>query len=316
MIVASQQPCDEGVIRGKTFAEPCPKFSGRWILAATILASSMVFIDGTVINVALPALQVSLDATVLDVQWVIESYSLLLAALLLVGGSLGDYYGRRRIFLIGVIMFAVASVWCGCVSNISQLIIARTLQGLGAALLVPGSLAIISASFPERDRGHAIGTWSAFTAITAAVGPVLGGWLIEHISWRAIFFINLPLALLVLMISFRYVPESRDENAVGKLDWLGGAFTVIGLGSTVYGLLESSRRGLQASRNPDRSRKWNSFPDHLSFLGSTYAESNVAAASVSFARLHGRQFAYVLSLQRAWRHAFFPAVKLDSSPSL
>ena len=243
MIVASQQPCDEGVIRGKTSVEPCPNFSGRWILTATILASSMVFIDGTVVNVALPALQVSLDATVLDVQWVIESYSLLLAALLLVGGSLGDYYGRRRIFLIGVIVFAVASVWCGCVSNISQLIIARTLQGLGAALLVPGSLAIISASFPERDRGHAIGTWSAFTAITAAVGPVLGGWLIEHISWRAIFFINLPLALLVLMISSRYVPESRDENAVGKLDWLGGAFTVIGLGSTVYGLLESSRAG-------------------------------------------------------------------------
>ncbi len=243
MIVASQQPCDEGVIRGKPSSEPCPKFSGRWILAATILASSMVFIDGTVINVALPALQVSLDATVLDVQWVIESYSLLLAALLLVGGSLGDYYGRRRIFLIGVIMFAVASVCCGFASNISQLIIARTLQGLGAALLVPGSLAIISASFPERDRGHAIGTWSAFTAITAAVGPVLGGWLIEHISWRAIFFINLPLAFIVLLISLRYVPESRDEESTGKLDWLGAVLAVLGLGSLVYGLLESSRRG-------------------------------------------------------------------------
>jgi EmrB/QacA subfamily drug resistance transporter len=243
MIVVAQQPCDEGVIRGKPSLKPCPKSSGRWIVAATILASSMVFIDGTVINVAVPALQAGLDATVLDVQWVIESYALLLAALLLVGGSLGDQYGRRRVFLIGVVVFAGASAWCGFASNISQLIIARGVQGLGAALLVPGSLAIISASFHERDRGKAIGTWSAFTAITAAVGPVLGGWLIEHISWRAIFFINLPLALLVLMISFRYVPESRDEDAVGKLDWLGGVLAVIGLGSIVYGLLESSRAG-------------------------------------------------------------------------
>ena len=203
----------------------------------------MVFIDGTVINVALPALQASLDATVVDVQWVIESYSLLLAALLLVGGSLGDYYGRRRVFLIGVFVFALASACCGYSANIHQLIIARASQGFGAALLVPGSLAIISASFPERERGRAIGTWSAFTAITAAVGPVLGGWLIEHISWRAIFFINLPLGLVVLIISLRYVPESRNENRTGKLDWLGGILTVISLGSIVYGLLESTRLG-------------------------------------------------------------------------
>jgi EmrB/QacA subfamily drug resistance transporter len=245
MIVVAKQPCDEGVIRGTPLLKPCTKSSGRWILAATILASSMVFIDGTVINVALSALQASLNATVIDVQWVIESYSLLLASLLLVGGSLGDYYGRRRIFLIGVIVFTGASVWCGFAPNIRHLIVARALQGFGAALLVPGSLALISASFHERDRGQAIGTWSAFTAITAAVGPVLGGWLIEHSSWRAIFFINLPLAFVVLIISLRYVPESRDKKAIGKLDWLGGIFTVISLGSIVYGLLESSRAGFK-----------------------------------------------------------------------
>ena len=246
MIVVAQQSCDAGVIRGKPSSKPsCPKSSERWILAATILASSMVFIDGTVVNVALPALQASLDATVLDVQWVIESYSLLLAALLLAGGSLGDHYGRRRVFLIGVFVFALASVWCGCASNISQLIGARAVQGFGAALLVPGSLAIISASFDERERGQAIGTWSAFTAITAAIGPVLGGWLIEHISWRAIFFVNLPLAFIVALVSFRHVPESRDEKSTGKLDWLGAAMAVIGLGLLVYGLLESSHRGFK-----------------------------------------------------------------------
>ena len=205
----------------------------------------MVFIDGTVINVALPALQANLGATVVDVQWVIESYALLLAALLLIGGSLGDHYGRRRIFVTGIVLFGIASACCGLSANVHQLIIARGFQGLGAALLVPGSLAIISASFPNAERGRAIGTWSGATAITAAIGPVLGGWLIEHISWRAIFFINLPIALVVLAISLRHVPESRDETEKGGLDWLGGSLTVIGLGSVVYGLLESSRVGFE-----------------------------------------------------------------------
>jgi EmrB/QacA subfamily drug resistance transporter len=205
----------------------------------------MVFIDGTIINVALPALQASLNATILDVQWVIESYALLLAALLLVGGSLGDHYGRRRVFVAGVIIFAFASAWCGLALNVKQLIIARGIQGFGAALLVPGSLAIISASFPDEQRGKAIGTWSGATAITSAIGPVLGGWLIEHISWRAIFFINLPLALFIAMISLRHVPESRDETEKGQLDWLGGIFTVAGLGAIVFGLLGSSRLGFK-----------------------------------------------------------------------
>ena len=237
------QPCDEGAIKSKPAAAPCKRAAEPWILAATILGSSMAFIDGTVVNVALPALQAHLNATVLDAQWVVEAYALLLAALLLVGGSLGDRFGRRRIFCLGAAVFALASGWCGIAPSVAQLIIARAVQGVGGALLVPGSLAIISASFTEERRGVAIGTWSGFTAITAAIGPVMGGWLIEHVSWRAIFFINIPLAVVVLLISFWRVPESRDEGASKNLDWPGAALATVGLGGVVYGLIESSRLG-------------------------------------------------------------------------
>jgi MFS family permease len=175
----------------------------------------MAFIDGTVVNVALPALQSSFHATVIDVQWVVESYGLFLGALILVGGSAGDLFGRRRIFLIGITIFAIASAACGLAQNIRQLIDARAIQGVGAALLAPGSLAIISASFPEQQRGRAIGTWSGFTAITTALGPVLGGWLIEHASWRWIFFINLPLAAACLA-AFPFV-EARAANPMVPL---------------------------------------------------------------------------------------------------
>jgi EmrB/QacA subfamily drug resistance transporter len=218
------------------------KKSGAWILAATILGSSMVFIDGTVVNVALPALQSDLNATVIDVQWVVEAYALFLAALLLTGGSLGDNFGRKRIYIIGVLLFALASIGCGLALNINQLIIARAVQGVGGALLVPGSLAIISSSFSEEERGRAIGTWSGFTAITAAVGPVLGGWLIGNVSWRAVFFINVPFTIVVLLLVFLHVPESRDEESQG-LDWPGAALATISLGSIVFGLIESSRLG-------------------------------------------------------------------------
>src|SRR5437870_5122825 len=237
-----REPCDESIIRSGTATAPCPKSSGRWVLAATTVASSMAFIDGTVVNVALPALQANLNATIVDVQWVIEAYSLLLAALLLVGGSLGDHYGRRRIFVSGVALFAVASTWCGLAPNIVQLIIARAAQGLGAALLVPGSLAIISSSFPENERGRAIGTWSGFSAITTAIGPVIGGWLIEHVSWRAVFFINIPIAVSIILISLWRVPESSDRESA-RLDWSGAILGALGLGALVYGLIESSRLG-------------------------------------------------------------------------
>src|SRR6059058_4039029 len=237
-----REPCDENVIRSRPAIAPCSKSSGRWILAATILASSMAFIDSTVVNVALPALQTSLNATAVDVQWVIESYSLLLSAFLLIGGSLGDHYGRRRIFLIGVALFAAASCACGLAADIRQLIAARALQGLGAAFLVPGSLAIISNSFSENERGRAIGTWSGFSAITAGIGPVMGGWLIEHVSWRAVFFINLPIALLVILISLWHVAENSDKENT-RVDWLGAILAATGLGALVYGLIESSRLG-------------------------------------------------------------------------
>src|SRR2546421_1276597 len=235
-----REPWDENVIRSRAATAPCSKTSGRWILAATILASSMAFIDGTVVNVALPALQSSLNATAIDLQWVIEAYALLLSAFLLVGGSLGDHYGRRRIFLLGVALFACASAACGFAADIRQLIAARALQGLGAALLVPGSLAIISSSFSENERGRAIGTWSGFSAITAGIGPVMGGWLIEHVSWRAVFFINLPIAILVILIALRHVAENSDKENT-RNDSLGAILAAVGLGALVYRLIESSR---------------------------------------------------------------------------
>jgi EmrB/QacA subfamily drug resistance transporter len=203
----------------------------------------MAFIDGTVVNVALPALQRELDASLVDVQWVIEAYALFLAALLLVGGAAGDRFGRRRVFLLGVALFAVSSIACGLAGGVRELILARAFQGIGGALLVPGSLAIISASFAEHDRGKAIGTWSGATAITAALGPVLGGWLIDHLSWRAVFFINLPLAALVIAIALRHVSESRNVEMRGNLDWPGAVLVTLGLGGVVYGLIESSSVG-------------------------------------------------------------------------
>src|ERR1700712_2678093 len=208
--------------------------SSRATLIATILASSMTFLDSTVVNVALPALQADLHASISDIQWVIEAYALLLGALILVGGSLGDQFGRKRVFLSGMLFFTAASVMCGLATSPAMLIAGRALQGLGAAFLVPGSLAIISSTFAEAERGRAIGTWSGFTAITTAIGPVTGGWLIEHVSWRAVFFINLPLAAVVLVLAFRYVPESRDEDETGGLDWLGAALASISLGGIVY----------------------------------------------------------------------------------
>jgi EmrB/QacA subfamily drug resistance transporter len=238
----AKPPCDEATILTGFSAQHCIG-AGRWVLIATILGSSMAFIDGTVVNVALPALQNALYATLIDVQWVVESYALFLAALLLTGGSLGDLYGRRKIFAAGIALFAGASAWCGLAPDIAQLIFARGLQGVGGALLVPGSLALISASFPAEQRGRAIGAWSGFTSITAAIGPVLGGWLVEHASWRWVFFINLPIAVVVFVITIWRVPESRAETASRRLDWLGALLATVGLGGIVYALIESAHRG-------------------------------------------------------------------------
>src|ERR1700678_3198188 len=240
-------PCDEAVVRSVNPAVPCTARAGRWILAATILGSSMAFIDGTVVNVALPALQASLHATVIGVQWVVESYGLFLGALILVGGSLGDLFGRRSMFLVGVAVFAAASIACGLSSDIQQLVIARSAQGIGAAFLVPGSLSIISANFDEKIRGRAIGTWSGFTAITTAIGPVLGGWLIEHASWRWAFFINVPIAAAVIVLSLWHVPESKNR-ASGSIDWAGAFAATVGLGGLAYGFIESASLGWRHAR--------------------------------------------------------------------
>jgi len=203
----------------------------------------MTFIDGTVVNVALPALQTGLNATITDVQWVVEAYTLFLSALILVGGSLGDQLGRKRVFLIGVVSFTAASIFCGFATSPRVLIIARALQGIGAAFLMPGSLAIISATFSDADRGRAIGTWSGFSALAGALGPVIGGWLIQHASWRAAFFINVPLAIIVVELSVRFMKESRDPSRSAGIDWMGAMLGVLGLGGIVFGLLEWSPLG-------------------------------------------------------------------------
>jgi EmrB/QacA subfamily drug resistance transporter len=220
-----------------------PRSTGMFVLAATILGSSMVFIDGTVVNIALPVVQAELHANAIDMQWVVNAYTLFLAALMLVGGSLGDLYGRKLVFLIGTAIFTLASVWCGFTPDVHQLVIARGIQGMGSALLTPGSLSLISATFDREHRGAAIGTWSAFTTITTAAGPALGGLIVQYLSWRWIFFINVPLALAVIAITFWGVPESREDIAVRRLDVAGAALATLGLGALTIGLVDAGTMG-------------------------------------------------------------------------
>lgn len=236
-----KQPCDEALIRSQAPGAPSAEHRS-WILAGTILGSSMAFIDTTVVNVALPALQSSLHANVVDVQWIVESYGLFLSALILVGGSLGDSFGRGATFLWGVVGFAVGSAGCGFSFSITSLLVWRSVQGIAAAFMVPGSLAIISSSFDQKSRGMAIGTWAGFTTITSALGPVLGGWLIDHVSWHWVFFINIPLAAAVLVISLWHVPESYGSSP-DRIDWLGASIVTLGLAALVYGFLETSILG-------------------------------------------------------------------------
>lgn len=244
MALHSRPPCDEGVIQSGKSESPCERNSGPWVLAAAIIASGMGFMDGTIVNVALPVIQRELDATAVDALWIVESYALLLAALILVGGSLGDHYGRRNIFMVGIAIFTIASVWCGLSPSSESLIAARTVQGVGGALMIPGSLAIISSSFSQEDRGKAIGTWSGFSGVTAAIGPVVGGLLIDFVSWRAAFLINIPLAAIALYICAKHVPESRDPDAA-RLDFVGAVLATVGLGGLVFGLIEASNRGFE-----------------------------------------------------------------------
>lgn len=220
----------------------------RWSLVVAILGSGMAFLDGTVVNVALPVMQRALGATAGQLQWVVEAYAVLLASLVLVGGALGDRLGRRTVFSAGVVIFAVASAACGAAPGIRLLIAARAVQGAGAALLVPGSLALISAAYPADTRGAAIGTWSAFSAITAAAGPVAGGWVAAHASWRWLFFFNVPVAAVVVVLAARRIPETRDPDAPPRIDVAGAALATIGLGLLVYALIDAGPAGLRSPR--------------------------------------------------------------------
>ncbi|WP_369205093.1 MFS transporter [Streptomyces sp. PU-14G] len=214
---------------------------GRWLLAATVLGSAMGFLDATVVNVALPAIGRDVHADVSALQWVLDGYLLTLAALILLGGSLADRYGRRRVFTLGVGCFVLPSVLCAAAPDAGTLILARALQGVGAALLTPGSLALIQASYRSADRARAIGTWSALTGVASALGPLLGGWLIDAFSWRWIFLLNVPIGLVVVAVTARHVPESRAPTAAGHLDVRGAALVTAGLGGVTYALIEGPR---------------------------------------------------------------------------
>jgi EmrB/QacA subfamily drug resistance transporter len=234
MFGAQRPPCDEGQIRGAAAAS-IPVAHKRLALAATVLGSSLAFIDGSVVNVALPAMRAALKADAAQVQWIVNAYLLLLGALVLIGGSAGDRYGRRKVFVLGVTLFALASAACAAAPDANWLIAARAVQGIAAALLMPASLAILGATFGEAERGAAIGAWAGFGAVTTALGPVLGGWLVDAVSWRAIFLINLPVAAGAIWLALAAVPESRDPDS-HQLDWLGAVLAATGLGAVTWGL--------------------------------------------------------------------------------
>ncbi|TCC04352.1 MFS transporter [Kribbella soli] len=216
---------------------------GRWVLAATALGSGMAFLDGTVVNVALPAMGEDLNADMAGLQWIVNGYMLMLASLVLLSGSLGDRLGRRRTFVVGVIWFAAASIVCAIAPNLEVMIAGRVLQGIGAALLTPGSLAILQTTFQHSDRGKAVGTWSGLTSVAAAVGPFVGGSLVDRGSWQLIFLLNVPLALVTVLVTLRHVPETRDEEAAGKLDINGAILATLGLAGITYGLIRAGDHG-------------------------------------------------------------------------
>jgi EmrB/QacA subfamily drug resistance transporter len=243
MINPKAQPCDEGTIRAVRGTSTCLEGQKRWVLVVTILASTMAYVDESVVNVALPAIESDLATSAVVIQWLVNAYTLSLAALLLSGGAAGDRFGRRLVFVAGTGIFAAASVWCGLSGSVAQLIMARAIQGAGAALLIPCSLAIIGASFSEAERGKAIGTWAGFSAISAAIGPLLGGLIVDHASWRIIFLINPFIALPTIWIALRHVPESLDPDAAPGLDWRGAALALAGLGTLVFGLMASPELG-------------------------------------------------------------------------
>ncbi len=284
---------------------------GRWVLAITVLGSALGFLDATVVNVALPSIGRELGAEVSGLQWIVTGYSLTLAALILLGGSLGDRYGRRRIFVAGVVWFTVTSLLCALAPTIELLIAARVLQGAGAALVTPGSLAIIEASFHPRERSRAIGAWSALSGIGAALGPLVGGYLIDAVSWRAIFLLNVPFGVAIVLAAARHVPESRDPTVTGRLDLAGSVLVTVGLAGVTFALIEAPRGetsaplivaaivagvlGLVAFLVVERRRSDPMLPLEV-FSSRQFASANLVTFAV-YAALGGVFFLLVIQLQ-------------------
>jgi EmrB/QacA subfamily drug resistance transporter len=259
--------------------------TGRWVILATVLGTGIAFLDATVVNVALPAIGEDFGVGFSSLQWTISAYMLTLGALLLVGGSLGDLYGRRLVFVWGLGGFTIASLLCALAPSVGVLIAARALQGVGAAMLVPGSLAIISGSFRDEDKGQAIGAWSGLAGVTTAIGPFIGGWLVDSVSWRLVFFINLPLALIAIVIALRHVPETRDEGAARSADVIGGMTAALGLGGVVFALIEGPARGW------DQPLVWIAATvGVIGLIGFLVAQARVEHPMMPFSIFRSRQF--------------------------
>ena len=286
--------------------------AGRWVIVAAVLGSGVAFLDSTVVNVALPAIGDDLDAGLSGLQWVLDGYLVTLSALLLLGGSLGDLYGRRRVFLVGLIWFSAASLLCGLAPSVGTLAAARALQGVGGALLVPGSLALLSASFRPEDRGKAVGAWSGLAGVASALGPFAGGWLVDAVSWRLVFLVNLPLVALTVAVTLRHVPESHDPEAGHRPDVAGAVLVTLGLGGLVYCLIEGSARrslslplvvagvaglaALIAFPLVERRRRQPLVPMSI-FRSRQFSGANVTTLLV-YAALGGALFLVVLELQQ------------------
>ena len=254
--------------------------AARWVLLSTVLGSAMASIDATVVGIALPTIGREFHTSLATLQWVVTAYMLTLAGLLLFAGALGDKYGRKRIFLIGVAWFAVASALCAVAPNAPVLVGARAFQGIGAALLTPGSLAIIEASFRADDRSRAIGAWSGFAGVGTAIGPFLGGWLIQAYSWRLIFLINLPLAAIVMMVGWRHVPETRNLDATGKVDFTGATLVTLGLIGLTYGLIEGPSRGWGSTGPAAFAYRWRGSAGRVRGLGTAGRRADADAEPV------------------------------------
>jgi EmrB/QacA subfamily drug resistance transporter len=257
---------------------------GRWVILTTVLGSGIAFLDSTVVNVALVAIGEEFDASIGGLQWTVEAYLLTLGSLILLGGALGDLYGRRRIFIYGLVVFTIASALCGLAPSVGFLIAARAIQGVGAALLVPGSLSIIQSSFHPDDRGRAIGAWSGLAGVSSALGPFLGGWLIDAASWRFVFYINIPLAIVAILIALRHVPETRDTDARAP-DIAGSLAAIVGLGGVIYALVEGPAIGFQEPRIV-----FASVVGVLSLIGFFFIESHVRHPMMPLSMFSSAQF--------------------------